>query len=287
MEIDNEAISDTSFATAEGNVPLLAFSVSNADYDDPLKVRGIRLAFYNSVGENTDENLLSPKALFAMLQSISVVNAAEAESRLGKTSSVKDAAEFIRFTLSDTVQNPVQIVFDQDAEMAARADYDFVIMAEFQDNVINRGFRAVLRGIHAYDFDPGSPLEIIDSAGVKIEESENLESKAFTVISKNPEEGFFNYPNPFGRQYPYTSIQFVLENASDVQIRIFTLLGEAVWSRSLPGLSAGLYENLVRWDGKNGRGYQVLNGVYLCTIEIRPTNGQPNKRYITKIAYIK
>jgi len=287
VEIDNDAISDTSFATAEGNVPLLAFSVSNADYDDPLKIRGLRLAFYNSVGDITDDNLLSPKALFAMLQSISVVNAAEAQSRLDKTSSVKDGAEFIRFTLSDTVENPVQIVFDQDAEMAARADYDFVVLAEFQDNVINRGFRAVLRGVHAYDFDPDSPLEIIDSSGVKIEESENLESKAFTVVSDNPEEGFFNYPNPFGRQYPYTSIQFLLENPSDVQIRIFTLMGEAVWSRSLPGLAAGLYENLVRWDGKNGRGYQVLNGVYLCTIEIRPTNGQPNKRFITKIAYIK
>jgi len=43
----------------------------------------------------------------------------------------------------------------------------------------------------------------------------------------------------------------------------------------------------VQWDGKNDRGYVVLNGVYLCTVEIKPQNGQPRQRYITKIAYIK
>ena len=48
-----------------------------------------------------------------------------------------------------------------------------------------------------------------------------------------------------------------------------------------------MYDDMVRWDGKNDRGNTVLNGVYLCTIEIKPTDGGPVARYITKIAYIK
>ena len=181
----------------------------------------------------------------------------------------------------------MQLTFDTEAVMGAGEDAKFIITAEFQDNIVNRGFRAVLRSVDVYDFDPDSPLEIIDSTGVKIEESDNLESKAFTIVSDNPKDSFGTYPNPFGRTYKYTNIMFRLENPSDVEVRIFTLLGEPVWSRSYTGLSSGLYQNMVHWDGKNGRGKTVLNGVYLCTINIRPVNGEPKKRYITKIAYIK
>jgi flagellar hook assembly protein FlgD len=78
-----------------------------------------------------------------------------------------------------------------------------------------------------------------------------------------------------------------LEHPSDVTIRIYTLVGELVWTKSITGLSAQIYDDLVTWDGKNDRGNTVLNGVYLCTIEIKPTDGGKAARYITKIAYIK
>ena len=284
VKVDNSVITDTSFTQAQDVVPLLAFSVSNKDYDDPLKVKGLRLAFFNSEGDNSDENLLSSRALFSMVKRISVTSADEV---LAKTESVESAADFVDFIVSETDDNPLQLLFDPEAEMAAGAEAKFLITAEFQDNIVNRGFRAVLRSVDVYDFDPESPLEIIDSVGVKIEESKNLESRPFTIISDNPKDSFGAYPNPFGRTYKQNTIMFRLENPSDVEVRIFTLLGEPVWSRSFTGLSSGLYENLVHWDGKNGRGKTVLNGVYLCTINIRPLSGGAKKRYITKIAYIK
>ncbi len=79
----------------------------------------------------------------------------------------------------------------------------------------------------------------------------------------------------------------MLEENSDVDIRIFTLNGELVWSKKLVGLHRGFYDRLVKWDGKNDKGQRVLNGVYLGAIDIKPLNGGAAKRYITKIAYIK
>ena len=40
----------------------------------------------------------------------------------------------------------------------------------------------------------------------------------------------------------------------------------------------------LKWDGRNDRGKVVLNGVYLCQIQIR---GGSDLTFMTKIAYIK
>ena len=48
-------------------------------------------------------------------------------------------------------------------------------------------------------------------------------------------------------------------------------------------MEAGLH--YVEWDGKNDMGDVVLNGVYLCAIEIKDSSG--SNQYMTKIAYIK
>ena len=100
------------------------------------------------------------------------------------------------------------------------------------------------------------------------------------------EDDFYNYPNPFGRQYPETFFHFQLENTSNVDIRIFTLLGELVWSWQGADLPQGIYDRFATWDGRNDKGKVVLNGVYLCYIDISPQSGG-SKRYMTKIAFIK
>jgi hypothetical protein len=52
-------------------------------------------------------------------------------------------------------------------------------------------------------------------------------------------------------------------------------------------MPAGLIDGQIKWDGRNDRGIQVLNGVYLCQIVITPKNGASGQTYMTKIAYIK
>ncbi len=51
----------------------------------------------------------------------------------------------------------------------------------------------------------------------------------------------------------------------DIQFKIFTILGELVWSYSIPATDPRAYAgrtHSIIWDGINDRGYPVLNGIY-------------------------
>ena len=164
-----------------------------------------------------------------------------------------------------------------------------LVIAKFRSNAATRSFRTALSSVNAYDDNPDFMVAIVDEEGRPIEENENFVSPTVNLISNDPKEAFINYPNPFGQPpHETTKIRFLLKEKADVRIRIFTLLGELVrskWNRNLSDLPKGPYDGVIQWDGRNDRGHKVLNGVYLCTIEIKG-NGS-TQRYITKIAYIK
>ncbi|RMD63686.1 hypothetical protein D6833_05370 [Candidatus Parcubacteria bacterium] len=277
----NEDIADTSLSRGQNNVPLMSFVVSNTEFDDPLHVDGLTLAFYSTSDQPSAENLLSPRALSQMIRQLRVIDYQDLQGL------ARPAVAYGQITISDSTPNPVRIQFDQTADLEAKTEKKFLIVAELQNNLVNRMFRSQLQQVAVYDFDPERLLGTSDALGKALSESDQLVSKAFTLVSTNPQEAFGNYPNPFGRQYPYTNIAFLLEANADVQVRIFTLTGELVWTRELKGLAPGFYDRLIRWDGRNDRGQRVLNGVYLCTLEITPLHGGAKKRFITKIAYIK
>ena len=281
------ASQDTNLTRGQTNVPLFSFTVSNKEFDDPLHVSAVQLAFY-ATNENPDENnLLSPKALAIMFKSLQVMDYDDFQGLAKKGRLAKTAVSYADLQITDTTANPVSVPFDKVADIEAGGEKKLIIVAQFQNNVVNRVFRAHLRQVVVYDFNPDRPLNTADEQGQKLADSDQLTSKAFTLVSTDPKEAFGNYPNPFGRQYAYTNIAFLLEKDSDVDIRIFTLTGDLVWSKKLTGLHRGFYDRLVKWDGKNDKGQTVLNGVYLGVIEIKPLGGGSVKRYITKIAYIK
>lgn len=66
-----------------------------------------------------------------------------------------------------------------------------------------------------------------------------------------------NYPNPFN---PSTSIVFSIPQTSDVDLRMFNILGEEVGTLVSRVLDAGRYR--VRWDASG-----VPGGVYLCRLQ--------------------
>ncbi len=278
---------DTNLTRGQTNVPLFSFTVSNKEFSDPLHVRAVELAFY-ATNQNPDEgNLLSPKALAIMFKSLQVMDYDDFQGLAKNGRLAKTAVSYADLFITDTTANPVIISFDKVADIEAGQEKKLIIVAQFQDNVVNRVFRAKLKQVVVYDFDPDKPLGTVDEQGQKLADSDQLTSKAFVLVSTDPKEAFGNYPNPFGRQYAYTNIAFLLEQDADVELRIFTLTGDLVWSKKISGLHRGFYDRLVRWDGKNDRGQTVLNGVYLGVIEIKPLNGGAVQRYITKIAYIK
>jgi flagellar hook assembly protein FlgD len=83
-----------------------------------------------------------------------------------------------------------------------------------------------------------------------------------------------NYPNPFKR---HTRIRYKLsKDARSVYIRIFDIAGKPVRTlRSSPtdGTSLSAEYNDVLWDGKNGVGVEVNNGVYIYKIIAKDEDG--------------
>jgi len=70
-----------------------------------------------------------------------------------------------------------------------------------------------------------------------------------------------NYPNPFN---PTTNINYALPKESHVRIQVFSITGEEIATIVDRTVSAGKYT--ATWNGKNGAGVTVSNGIYIYRI---------------------
>jgi hypothetical protein len=68
---------------------------------------------------------------------------------------------------------------------------------------------------------------------------------------------FSNYPNPFN---PHTTIQFYLEQANDVTLKIYNIKGQKVRTLRHEKLAAGNYE--IIWDSCDDKNKKVTAGIY-------------------------
>jgi hypothetical protein len=109
------------------------------------------------------------------------------------------------------------------------------------------------------------------------------------VLERSFSGSVSSYPNPFNPANGAAKIGYYLQAASDMEVRIFTLLGEEVWSTEIPASAslgqAGLHtgNTALEWRGRNNSGYQVRSGVYICIIKNKST-GEEEK---FKIAVVK
>jgi N-acetylneuraminic acid mutarotase len=85
-----------------------------------------------------------------------------------------------------------------------------------------------------------------------------------TLVEHNPEVFALsqNYPNPFN---PETTIQYQMAKRSEVNLVIFSLLGQRVATLVDEVQSMGIYS--VQWDGKDDTGKEVASGVYLYRLQ--------------------
>ena len=106
------------------------------------------------------------------------------------------------------------------------------------------------------------------------------------ILGTSVESSFTNYPNPFAAGREGTTITYYLDQRSTVTLRLFTLWGAPV-KTLLDGqtLDAGLHQNTV-WDGRNGGGDTVNNGVYHLVLEINAVNGS-HKTIRRKVGVIR
>jgi flagellar hook assembly protein FlgD len=66
------------------------------------------------------------------------------------------------------------------------------------------------------------------------------------------------YPNPFN---PVTTIQYTIPERSEVEFKIYDILGNEVWKHSLSEREAGTYK--LEWSGINNAGIKVSSGIYI------------------------
>lgn len=106
----------------------------------------------------------------------------------------------------------------------------------------------------------------VDYAGTDLWQS-SLTSEVFQLDPPLSIDAPINYPNPFQDS---TFIRYKLsKDASSVYVRLFDLAGRLVRvleDAPTAGTRPFREYNEVRWDGRNGVGDVVLNGVYVYTI---------------------
>jgi len=76
------------------------------------------------------------------------------------------------------------------------------------------------------------------------------------------------FPNPFGYNRGQTEIQYFLPTSCDVTMLIYDPFGNLVITRKYEQGSEGAKNgiNKVTWDGKNGKGKSVANGIYVFKV---------------------
>ncbi len=135
--------------------------------------------------------------------------------------------------------------------------------------------------VDAIDESSPDPVEIIflDERGNSITVAQ-VTSRYRAISDTDFQKAFYNYPNPFDpqevtgdRPQGGTYFNYGLTQASDIEFRIYTLLGELVYVKSFKStdpegqpLPDGGFRSLF-WDGRNGKGKHVLNGVYIAMLK--------------------
>ena len=99
-------------------------------------------------------------------------------------------------------------------------------------------------------------------------------------------ESYSNFPNPFAAGRDETTIAYYLERPARVSLKLWTGRGELVCTLLDEALrSAGLQQD-DRWDGRNGRGTLVHNGVYLAELSVSYEGGD-KERLLRKVAVLR
>ena len=120
---------------------------------------------------------------------------------------------------------------------------------------------------------PSSPFWYWRVTTVNTTDATTSEVGSFRIVLPKDISSVINYPNPFNPKIEKTKIRYRLGAAPDsVTIRIYDIAGRLV--RELDGTCNPEGSNIldkyndVEWDGCNGRGDMVLNGVYPYEITV-------------------
>ena len=173
------------------------------------------------------------------------------------------------------INNPVSILIDT-LQVPSGDATSVTLLADMTASSAIQSFRIVFENsshFSALDDDSDEPVAVIDSEG-RTGADFSLRSD-LAVLFAPQLSSFGNYPNPFKPTAPGaaegTRFIYFLAQASNVELQIFTLLGELVWKKNYtaadPQGQQGGHSGDIVWNGYNDDGNGVLNGVYLAVMK--------------------
>jgi len=132
---------------------------------------------------------------------------------------------------------------------------------------------------------PGAGLEgirIVPETGTSLP----LVSSLGNLTAANLAASYLNFPNPFAAGHEVTSFAYSLAADARVTLKLYTPHGEAVATVVDGEQRAAGFHQTDTWDGTNGRGETVRNGVYLAEIVVEYADGT-RERLLRKVAVVR
>lgn len=171
-------------------------------------------------------------------------------------------------TVGEIHNNRLRLEFDQ-YQLGPGAEDTIVFVAQFNDEMEIKSFNLSIdsRDIRAV-FVSGPRVNQSVPVRGKFEDSFRTDAN-FVVVVPGLEKSLMVRNNPFNPKEGPAEIAYLLGKDTDIEIAIYTLLGEKVYDKSFPaGTSGGMKgQNYFNWDGRNDEGRTVLNGVYVVVVK--------------------
>lgn len=177
--------------------------------------------------------------------------------------------------------NPINIIIDQKESILTQDTSIFAIVGSIAEINETINFKMTMPDstyiLATDEYVPYVSLPVLSPSGGEFEIKGNWKKQIIseTDIENEDKPYLLNFPNPFGdSENQETTIVYYLKKDTNVDFRIYSLIGKLVWSKSFnmndPEGRKGLHSkgrNQIAWDGLNGNGYKVLNGVYILIME--------------------
>jgi len=278
-----ETVSDSAWLTFKIRTAPIALEVSVREKASPLLYANERVSPFELLFHNVDA---SGMHLF-LVRKISI--------GLGGLKNPADIFAFDEAILSDGVHTSPAVVegdhlsftFSPSVVVGPEETKNFAFSVPLpSEEQLPVSLRFFTNGdmIEALDSIPGNgpvPALLLKPDGRPFEYSSVFTTAAGVGLAAS----LVTYPNPFSPPSEKIQIAYRLSAASEVELKIYTLTGELVMGKTYSGGSNGGLAgvNQIEWDGCNGRGEQVKNGVYISVIRSAAT-GEVVKQ---KLAVVK
>ncbi len=166
----------------------------------------------------------------------------------------------------------VRIILDTQLGVGSGESFEFDLLVTLANEPAVKSLWASIHSpedVTCTDEASGDPVTVDPVPGMSFPFNTGIAA----LLGNNVEDSFSNYPNPFVASREKTRITFYMPGDGTASLKIYTVLGKLVTVLADDEYRTGGLHQDVWWDGTNGRGQRVLNGVYYLVLRIN-VNGR-------------